>query len=382
MKRVFLSRRTGQRFLSIFLILTLFVGCLAYGKELNDTLKLVESKVKNVVLSELFEMAEWSETSLIGLFAVSLPLWEEASTEPFLREETEDNSKRWSASFAPDTYLFGALPLLGQMPKPKVDIRVEEPISRGAEGDRTNPPLVAVAEPDAGPEEVLDTELPQANSLRQEDQPSDLVPEEKGASVVIYNTHNAETYSLTDGVDHIYGGQGGVVSVAETIEKTLINSYGIPTVRSSNIHDDNWLTANPYSKSAKTLKGLLETNPGTQMVIDVHRDSKIGRENSKVEINGKSYAKIMLVVGTGERAAHPEWERNKALADEIGNRLEAKYPGIFRRVLTKPGRYNQHMHPGAVLVEIGSTDNSLEEAQRSAEAFASIIGEILAENRD
>mgnify|MGYP003937834573 CR=1 FL=1 len=193
--------------------------------------------------------------------------------------------------------------------------------------------------------------------------------------VGIYNTHSSETYMATDGVKHKNGKNGGVVRVAEVLENCLKNKYGIPVVRSAKIHDyPDWSLS--YSKSKETAKNMLAQHPSIQILLDIHRDAGLSRKKI-VNINGKDAAQILLIVGSNKRLSHPNWEKNKEFAQIINKKMNEMYPGLSRGVRVQSGRYNQHLHPHAVLVEIGSVKNSLKEAEYSAELFAGVINEVL-----
>lgn len=195
--------------------------------------------------------------------------------------------------------------------------------------------------------------------------------------VLIYNTHTGETYEKTDGLDRLPGKKGGVYLAAKALGEALEQKYRIKVVQSDTIHDDNFLMDNPYTKSGATVSALLRQYPSIKLVVDIHRDAGVERKNSVVEINGEKYASTMLVVGTNARQNHPNWKENYEFAQQVGKALDKKYPGLLRKIITKRGRYNQHLHPHALLVEVGSTQNSTEEAVRSAQLWADVLAEQL-----
>ena len=49
------------------------------------------------------------------------------------------------------------------------------------------------------------------------------------------------------------------------------------------------------------------------------------------------------------------------------------YPGLFRDIHLSTSRYNQHMSDKAVILEVGATGNTIEEAQASMKYFAAIL---------
>lgn len=193
--------------------------------------------------------------------------------------------------------------------------------------------------------------------------------------VALYCTHSAETYPPTDGVEKLNGKNGGVYQVAQTLCEHLI-SLGIPAVVDDTIHDyPDWSSS--YSNSLKTMQKLKETYPSLVMFVDVHRDANCG--STVFTYQGGQAAQVMLVVGSDKRSEHPNWEQNLAFAQKIANRMEEKAAGILRGVRVQNGRYNQHFSPHAILLEMGSTENSLAQVKTSAAVVAEALAEIIVE---
>lgn len=192
----------------------------------------------------------------------------------------------------------------------------------------------------------------------------------------IYNTHTGETYELTDGTQRLEGKRGGVVKAAAALEKALKEKYGIMVVRSDTIHDEKF--SQSYTKSEETARQMLKDYPSLKVIIDIHRD-EVARERTVVNINGEEVAKVILVVGTDATLEHPHWKENYAFAQQIIETMNKMYPGLARGsgLMVKKGRYNQHLHDHAVLIEIGSDKNSTPEAERSAQLVADVIAEVM-----
>jgi len=193
--------------------------------------------------------------------------------------------------------------------------------------------------------------------------------------VAVYNTHTGETYALTDGVERLDGKRGGVVAVAEALEKALEEKYTIMVARSDQIHDQEYSTS--YLKSEKTARKLIEENSHLRAVIDIHRDIGKPRKNCVVEIDGKNVARIMFIVGSDKRAPHPNWKKNYAFAMELARKMDEMYPGLCEGVRVQDGRYNQFLHPHAILLEVGGVNNTTEEAVRAAELFADVLAMVI-----
>jgi len=56
---------------------------------------------------------------------------------------------------------------------------------------------------------------------------------------------------------------------------------------------------------------------------------------------------------------------------------EAYYPGLMLRTFLKAYRYNQHVLPRATLVEVGTENNTFEEARNAMEPLADILYKVL-----
>ncbi len=198
--------------------------------------------------------------------------------------------------------------------------------------------------------------------------------------VLIYNTHNSETYKPTDGAENLPGQNAGVEKVAAHLEKKLLEKYGIKSVRSTTVHDyPNWERS--YINSEQTVKKLLQENPSIQIVVDIHRDAGLPSKGVITASTGEKMANILIVVGSDRRLSHPHWKQNEQFAKMVGYKMDKLYPGLLKSVRVQSGRYNQHLHQRAILLEMGCTKNSLEEALNSAEAMAHVIYEVLIDLR-
>lgn len=236
---------------------------------------------------------------------------------------------------------------------------------------RAQIPLLAQIDPQ---ETAVITVLP-------EDQATEApVVEEKIAKDVlvgIYNTHTGETYTLTDGTDRLTGKQGGVVKVAQIVQRTLQEKHHIPVALSDKVHDHRY--ASSYLESEKTAKEMVKQYPKMITLLDIHRDGGRSRQDCLVEVKGKKTAPILIIIGSDARLPFPNWKQNYKFACRLAEKMDAMYPGLCQGVRVKEGRYNQFLHPGAILVEIGSDNNSLEEAETSGEMFADALAELLKE---
>jgi stage II sporulation protein P len=203
----------------------------------------------------------------------------------------------------------------------------------------------------------------------------------KNPLVGIYHTHTAESFISTSGHSHSPGGQrGDIVKVGDDLASYL-DQQGIGTVHSDNIHDyPSFMKA--YNLSEVTVRKMLSDNPSLQMLFDIHRDAE-KRENVTATVNGVAVARIMIVVGQGQPdLVQPHWQQNQAFAKLIEAKMNERYPGLSRGIQLVDWRYNEHLHPRLLLLEVGCQENSLEEANRSIEMLGSILVDIIHENKE
>ncbi len=201
--------------------------------------------------------------------------------------------------------------------------------------------------------------------------------------VLILHTHGTEAYSTGD----FY--QSGdpfrsedptenMVAVGKVMTETLL-SRGIPTVHCTVLHDQDSYSA-AYSNAAATIRSYLEKYPSIRYVFDVHRDSVIRADGTAIRpvtvLEGKAVAQVMSVVGTDEGGAnHPLWRDHLSLALKLQAGL-AEYQ-LSRPVNLRKASFNQQYAPGALLLEIGSCANTLEEAKRAGEYTAAALADII-----
>ncbi|MBQ7025431.1 MAG: stage II sporulation protein P, partial [Peptococcaceae bacterium] len=153
--------------------------------------------------------------------------------------------------------------------------------------------------------------------------------------VILYHTHNAETYLPDDGVSKVSGQNGGVVDAAKVFRDELKKKYGIRTAHSTTIHDyPDW--SRSYQNSLNTAKQLLKAYPEAQAVFDIHRDAGFtSKKTTTATVHGKKAAKIMMVIGctttTGKKIWHLQdcWRQNamNCIRGFCATRFESKRPG-------------------------------------------------------
>ena len=84
----------------------------------------------------------------------------------------------------------------------------------------------------------------------------------------------------------------------------------------------------------------------------------------------------MFVIGTdGGGLEHPNWRQNFKMAVKIQAKANELYPGLFRPIILRNSRYNQHLTAGACIIEVGATGNTMEQCLTSMKYLSKILSE-------
>ncbi|MGN1073526.1 MAG: stage II sporulation protein P, partial [Eubacteriales bacterium] len=201
--------------------------------------------------------------------------------------------------------------------------------------------------------------------------------------VLIMHTHGSESYagSADDGeTGRSQDISKNVVQVGRVLCETL-REAGIPALHDETMYDVPSYTAS-YNRAFDGITAALEAHPSIRIVIDVHRDAYSYPDGSILatsgEYGGERTARLMFLVGTDAGTlAHPEWRSHLAFAMALQTRLEALAPGIARPVNLRRQRFNEHLTPGSLLLEVGASGDTLEEAERAVRVFGRALAQEL-----
>ena len=88
-------------------------------------------------------------------------------------------------------------------------------------------------------------------------------------------------------------------------------------------------------------------------------------------------AQIMFVIGTdGGGLEHQNWKQNLKMAVKIQKKANEMYPGLFRPIIIRNSRYNQHLTTGSFIIEVGATGNTLDQCILSMQCLSNIFEEV------
>jgi stage II sporulation protein P len=201
-----------------------------------------------------------------------------------------------------------------------------------------------------------------------------------GPKILIHHTHATEYYADSDPDDP----STLIVGVGDYLEEILETKYGISVIHDKTVYSYN----EAYSQALTHEEALLALYPTIEVMIDLHRDSA-GTGKYTTEINGKSMANLMFFNGLSRNTkGEISYLPNANLADNLAFSFQLKmvgdslYPGLCKRNYLKSYRYNLHILPKAVIVEVGDNNNTLEEAKNAMEPLAEILYTVLMGNEE
>jgi stage II sporulation protein P len=208
----------------------------------------------------------------------------------------------------------------------------------------------------------------------------------EGPQILIQHTHSSEAYTpdgqdvyVPTDADRTEDTRYNVVRVGDELTAAL-ESYGLRVVHDRTIYDYPSYTGS-YSRSAAAAQKLLDEYPTISMVIDLHRDA-LGTDDvtykTVAELSGETSSQVMLLCCSDNSGLeHPNWRENLKLALYLQEAMVSLYPTLARPVAVVKERYNQHLTTGSLLLEVGSSGNTLQEALCAVRLFADAAGPAL-----
>ncbi|MBQ9298398.1 MAG: stage II sporulation protein P [Clostridia bacterium] len=207
---------------------------------------------------------------------------------------------------------------------------------------------------------------------------------ENRRNVVIYHTHTCESYTPSEKFNYEMTGNYRTTDLNYSVSRvgdelqSYLEQYGFNVAHDKTINDYPAYTGS-YNRSLKAVNNVL-SNIESDIVIDLHRDA-VGSSSDyapRAKIGDEEAAQIMFVIGTdGGGLEHPNWQQNLKFAIKIQQKANELYPGLFRPIILRNSRYNQHVAKAAVIIEVGATGNTLEQCLASMKYLAKIMNEAL-----
>ena len=207
-----------------------------------------------------------------------------------------------------------------------------------------------------------------------------LPQEGDGPQILIYHTHSQEAFA-----DSVPGDVNtGIVGVGECLTRILTEQYGYRVLHHTGQYDVE-TRDNAYSRALPAVEQILAENPSIQVIIDLHRDEVAEETKLVTDIQGRPTARFMFFNGlsrtrkTGDidYLVNENQEANLAFSFQMQLKAAEYYPGLTRRIYLKGYRYNMHLRPRTLLVELGAQNNTVEEAINACDPLAHILDMVL-----
>lgn len=346
---------------------------------------------------ELGKLTQEDDQTLQGLPALVV------QQTPLLTQELKAVEESTSIDPADSSQAEGSTPLTDP-----ADQSLEHDPADGAQGSRVDESReISVAEPELEPEvtpvlhpvdlsavsakQIDISNHTEGQSLKLEsywrkETSLTLQPAEKGAQILIMHTHATEAYRMADGDTYEESDESrttderfNMIRVGEEI-KTVFEQQGLKVVHDKTTYDYPGYNGS-YGRSLVGIQTALEQNPTIQIVLDVHRDALIDSKGNVYDktttVDGEKVAQVMLVVGTDDGGLyHPNWRKNYTVSLKLQGAMLSAAPTLPRPIDLRSQRFNQHLRVGSVLVEVGTSGNTLQQALAGARLFAEAAGQV------
>ena len=208
-------------------------------------------------------------------------------------------------------------------------------------------------------------------------------PKEPGPKVLIIHSHSCESYTECDGHTYLPSANyrtldmnNNVVAVGDALAEALAR-LGVEVIHDRTYNDYPDYNSS-YAVARSKIKAYLEQYPSIVMVLDLHRDALEKPVRETVELEGRTLAPLMLVIGTDEGGLyHPNWADNLSCGLKLQALANRETPELFKRISFRAQRFNGDLTGGSLIVEVGSTENTLPEAVAAMPYLAEYVAELL-----
>ena len=202
-------------------------------------------------------------------------------------------------------------------------------------------------------------------------------------NILIFHTHTCESYTPSEQYQYQQTGNFRTTDLNYSIARvgtelaSFLSNYGFNVIHNKAFHDYPAYSGS-YTRSLATVENVLKSN-SSDIIIDLHRDAIGSKSNydPSVKIGEDIAAQLMFVIGTnGGGLYHPNWQSNLKFAIELQQKANEMYPGLFKPMIVRNSRYNQHLGSAACIIEVGATGNTLEQCLNSMKYLAKVLSEL------
>lgn len=203
--------------------------------------------------------------------------------------------------------------------------------------------------------------------------------EKAGPQILIYHTHSQETFS-----DSEPGKEEDTIVGAGEVLASYLREYGFDVLHHKGKYDVEKRDY-AYSNALPEIEKLLKENPQIQVVIDLHRDAVAEGTKLVTQLQGKQTAKVMFFNGLGRSKEqgeisylkNPYLKENLAFSFQMKLACDEYYPGFARNIYLRAYRYNMHLCPKTLLIELGAQTNTKEEIHNALVPLAHALYMVL-----
>lgn len=201
--------------------------------------------------------------------------------------------------------------------------------------------------------------------------------------ILIYHTHGASE-AFKDSKKNVV--EDSVVGVGDELTKEL-EKKGYSVYHDTRQYDringriDRSLA---YNESLDGIQKIRSANPDIKVLIDLHRDSVGKGKHTYTTIQGKKSAIVMFFNGMSRNRSgaipylyNPNLEGNLAFSLQLKCKAMEYYDGFTKPIYLKGYRYNLHLEPRSLLIELGNENNTVEEAKNAAAPLADVLDKVL-----
>lgn len=198
----------------------------------------------------------------------------------------------------------------------------------------------------------------------------------EGPQILIYHTHSQEAFA-----DSVPGDESMTIQgVGEHLAQILRDDYGYQVLHHTGQYDVQ-TRDNAYSRALPEIEQILADNPSIQVVIDLHRDASNPKREMVVDVDGRPTAKFMFFNGISRTKKNgeikylynPNLEDNLAFSFQMQVKAGEYYPGLTRKIYVREYRYNMHVKPRTLLIELGDNSNTVQEVMNACDPIAHIL---------
>lgn len=206
------------------------------------------------------------------------------------------------------------------------------------------------------------------------------IEKSKEPQILIYHTHSMEEFADSKEGDE----STRIVGIGDHLADILKDKYGYVVLHCTDSFDADG-REDAYGRALPALQQILEEHPTIEVVIDLHRDEMPEENRLVMNLDGRETARFMFFNGlsrtkkTGDIAylQNDYLDQNLAFSFQMQYACEEYYPGLARKIYLKGYRYNMHLCPKTLLIELGAQNNTVQEAMNACDPLAHVLDMVL-----